>query len=281
MKSKKIMTYACALMLACSCTLSACGEEASPSVAEGSSNDSAVTTEAAEKTDTNQDSASSYLDVSDVDFQSVDQRIAFGDFDALSALAKSIQSLDAVDKVVEIEGQTGLSSTTHSIVEQNASDNQSVGAQFEVIGFDSADYPGDGVRVSLVGVVRVSDNGTGVIVVPQDKFVMLGQGGTVINLSDAVITVPEDWAIEKDASPSQLVLSSGSSRIEFWCGETHASEVLNGAEVLSEWNINNEHYLGYSKSKTDYELVTGTLSISATDIYWEDLERFLEYSVKI
>ena len=104
--------------------------------------------------------------------------------------------------------------------------------------------------------------------------------GTV-KLSDATVTVPKDWTIEKDLRPEQLIISNDEARIEFWCGASQAEKILNSGQKLDEWVINNISYRGFSRSSVDYELVTGTLCISSSEMYWTDLSRFLEANIKI
>lgn len=285
MKAKFLSALTCSFALVMSLGLVACGGGNETVSTADDANTTAVIDggdSEAGSLETGDDTyvpAGQYLDVSDVDFQSVDVSIGYGDYDAMSELAKDVENKSAVDKVVQIEGMMGAFSSKNLVLEPNSGGDEGVGVPIEVIGI--AGYPRGGARVHLVGVIRSNSDGEGVIVVPSDRFAQVEEGDTVVKLSDVSVVVPESWKITKDDSPIELIIKRGSVTIEFWCGMKRANEVLEGHDDLWEWEAFNRTFQGYSRTSTEHVMVNHSLVITGSDIYLSDLKEFLEKNLVI
>lgn len=89
------------------------------------------------------------LDPTTVDYSAIDIEIAYGDSDAASELASNMWYGEYDGKVVKIDG-IAEKLGSWSIMEE-AGEGSKVGFGFELV--DSEDYPVDGTRVELVGVI--------------------------------------------------------------------------------------------------------------------------------
>ena len=87
------------------------------------------------------------------DFSTIDETIAFGDYDGMMLLSKSIQNGEATGKVVKIEGVVSHPMSNYSIVQMTEDGSQSVGTQFVIEGVDEDGYPQDGEKIILTGHV--------------------------------------------------------------------------------------------------------------------------------
>ena len=88
-----------------------------------------------------------------MDFSTIDETIAFGDYDGMMLLSKSIQNGEATGKVVKIEGIVSHPMSNYSIVQMTEDGSQSVGTQFVIERVDEDGYPQDGERIILTGRV--------------------------------------------------------------------------------------------------------------------------------
>lgn len=91
--------------------------------------------------------------VDDVDYDTVDVSIAFGDYEAMSELSKEIQNGEATGKIVEIEGIVSHPMSLYSIVQESEDGTGSIGTQFIIEGAEDSDYPEDGDRITITGEV--------------------------------------------------------------------------------------------------------------------------------
>lgn len=115
--------------------------------------------------------AENYLDVTGVDFSAPSISIAYDDYAGMDDLARKMQNFDIpAGTVVEIDGEVGMSMMSHTIVIPNAEGSQRVGTTYEVVGDDSLEFPPDGTRIHIVGVIRMNDNYFNVLVVPAEHF---------------------------------------------------------------------------------------------------------------
>ena len=87
------------------------------------------------------------------DFSTIDETIAFGDYDGMMLLSKSIQNGEATGKVVKIEGIVSHPMSNYSIVQMTEDGSRSVGTQFVIEGVDEDGYPQDGESIILTGRV--------------------------------------------------------------------------------------------------------------------------------
>ncbi len=87
------------------------------------------------------------------DLANVDETIAYGDFDAMQTLSKSIQNGEKVGKVVKIDGIVSKPGTSYSIVQANEGNTKKIGTKFVIEGADDSGYPKDGAHVVITGKV--------------------------------------------------------------------------------------------------------------------------------
>ena len=88
-----------------------------------------------------------------VEYNSVDESIAFGDYEGMEKLSKAIQNGEMVGKVVKIKGLVSHPMSTYSIVQPNEDGTQKIGTQFIISDADDSDYPEDGDTVVITGEV--------------------------------------------------------------------------------------------------------------------------------
>ncbi len=85
----------------------------------------------------------------------VDASVMYGDFDGMQALSKDIQNGRMTGKIVSIDGLVNHPGSAYSVVEPSSDGTTKIGTVFIIDG--SAEYPADGVRISIVAkVVEVS-----------------------------------------------------------------------------------------------------------------------------
>ncbi len=87
------------------------------------------------------------------DLTNVDESVAFGEFDAMQTLSKSIQNGEKVGKVVKIDGLVSKLGSSYSIVQANTENTKKIGTKFVIEGAADADYPKDGAHVVITGKV--------------------------------------------------------------------------------------------------------------------------------
>ncbi|MBO4813157.1 hypothetical protein J5491_03370 [Candidatus Saccharibacteria bacterium] len=96
--------------------------------------------------------------LSAADLANVDETIAFGDFDAMQTLSKSIQNGEKTGKVVKIDGLVSKPGTTYSIVQENEGGTKKIGTKFVIEGADTSAYPKEGDHVVITGKVIEDPN---------------------------------------------------------------------------------------------------------------------------
>ena len=87
------------------------------------------------------------------DLANIDENIAFGEFDAMQTLSKSIQNGEKVGVVVKVDGLVSKPGSTYSVVEANAENTKKIGTKFVIEGAEDADYPKDGDHIVITGKV--------------------------------------------------------------------------------------------------------------------------------
>ena len=106
-------------------------------------------------------------DSSYVEYNSVDESIALGDYEGMQNLSKSIQNGEMVGKIVKINGLVSHPMSTYSVVQANADGSQKIGTQFIIDGASDTDYPQDGDEIVITG--EVVENGPMVFVIKTTK----------------------------------------------------------------------------------------------------------------
>ena len=89
------------------------------------------------------------IDPKTVDYSKVDYTIAYGDSSTMSSIAAAVWFGEYDGKVVKVDG-IAEKLGGWSIMEE-AGDGYRVGFEFELVG--STDYPANGTRVEMVGVI--------------------------------------------------------------------------------------------------------------------------------
>lgn len=170
----KNLTKALAVMLVLALSafvFAACGKSKTESKTEGSKTESSQAGGESSAQESNE--ASADVGSSDVNYDNPDITIAEGDYDAIEALATSMQSGGEQGKVVKI---TGISTRSNfgvkaSIMESNG-EGKKIGTTYVIAGVDNIDdYPAEDATVELTGVVKLSDNGISCYLdVPSDRI---------------------------------------------------------------------------------------------------------------
>jgi hypothetical protein len=276
MKARVTLLAICALVFSMSSGLVACGGNEIDNYSAKSEESFAdkAEVETTESESNSSKASSAYLDVSNVDFQSIDTVVEYCDYTAMLQLQSDVLSGKALEKVVRIEGLIGSDASQQLNINTGASGEETASVQIEITG--GTNYPNGGARVILVGVVRTNDKGTNVIVVPSSMIAQVKEGETVIKLNDANIVLPTDWTIKKDNAPMQIIIGRGSEEIEIWCDSVKAKQALSGSKDIWKWEMSNTSFLGATKSSTRHDLVHGSMWISGSGIYLADLKSFLE-----
>ena len=106
-------------------------------------------------------------DSSYVEYNSVDESIALGDYEGMQTLSKAIQNGEMVGKIVKINGLVSHPMSTYSVVQANADGSQKIGTQFIIDGASDADYPQDGDEIVITG--EVVENSPMVFVIKTTK----------------------------------------------------------------------------------------------------------------
>lgn len=86
------------------------------------------------------------------DLSKVDYDIAFGDFDGMQAFMSKLGNFEAENAVVKVDGSMEKLGSSYSIMERDG-DGAGLGVTVVVEDWADADYPADGSRVQILGVV--------------------------------------------------------------------------------------------------------------------------------
>ena len=161
--------------------LTSCGGSSNTSGQTSSSGSSASSGQTGSNTSGSSASGSSgsasnnYQDVTGVDFSKPEIVIAYEDFDGMKDLAKKMQNFEVKEgTVVEIDGEVGSTTMSHTIVVPNTDGSQRIGTTYEVVGIKDSDIPADKTRIHIKGVVRKNGDNINVLVVPADQFKVAG-----------------------------------------------------------------------------------------------------------
>ena len=180
---KKIgVTLVLSLALSLCFALAGCGGEApQSSSAEPESSSAAAETQSAIEGTATQPAAetaaanSEEVDITPADLANVDITIEYGDYDAMSDLSANIQNARAEGTVVQVDGMVvnygaGMS---YSIVEPAADGTKRIGTVFKILGASDADYPKDGQRAKITGIVGSDETGYTYFIKTLPEFVQV------------------------------------------------------------------------------------------------------------
>lgn len=154
------VTLLFSVVFALSLALAGCGGEApQSSSAEPESSSAAEQTQPTESTAA--EAPAEDIDITPADLANVDIVIEYGDYDAMADLSANIQNARAEGTVVQVDGMVinygaGMS---YSIVEPAASGATRIGTVFKILGASDADYPKDGQRAKITGIVGSDETG--------------------------------------------------------------------------------------------------------------------------
>lgn len=176
---KKIgVTLVLSLALSLCIALAGCGGEAPQSSStEPESSSAATETQSTTESNTAETAAanSEEVDITPADLANVDITIEYGDYDAMSDLSANIQNARAEGTVVQVDGMVvnygaGMS---YSIVEPAADGTKRIGTVFKILGASDADYPKDGQRVKITGIVGSDETGYTYFIKTLPEFVQV------------------------------------------------------------------------------------------------------------
>ena len=155
-----------AFLLSCVFTLclamAGCGGEAPQSSStEAESSSAATQTQSTASAPSSTEAAPAETTITAADLANVDTVIEYGDYDAMSNLSANIQNARAEGTVVQIEGMVVNygSGMSYSIVEPNEDNSTRIGTVFKIEGAQEADYPKDGQRAKITGIVGSDETG--------------------------------------------------------------------------------------------------------------------------
>jgi ABC-type glycerol-3-phosphate transport system substrate-binding protein len=176
---KKIgVTLVLSLALSLCIALAGCGGEAPQSSStEPESSSAATETQSTTESNTAETAAanSEEVDITPADLANVDITIEYGDYDAMSDLSANIQNARAEGTVVQVDGMVvnygaGMS---YSIVEPAADGTKRIGTVFKILGASDADYPKDGQRAKITGIVGSDETGYTYFIKTLPEFVQV------------------------------------------------------------------------------------------------------------
>jgi hypothetical protein len=152
-------------LIACLCAfsfaLAGCGDDSSNEPATSESSSAAATAATETDADVAADAAGGEASITAADLANVDIVIEYGDYDAMKELSANIQNARGEGFVVQVDGLVvnygqGMS---YSIVEPNDDGSARIGSVFKIEGASEADYPQDGQRVKITGIVGSDETG--------------------------------------------------------------------------------------------------------------------------
>ena len=99
--------------------------------------------------------------ISAADLANVDVVIEYGDYDSMADLSANVQSARAEGTVVQVDGMVVNygSGTSYSIVEPASDGTKRIGTVFKIEGAQNSDYPQDGQRVKITGIIGSDETG--------------------------------------------------------------------------------------------------------------------------
>lgn len=111
----------------------------------------------------------------EVDYTDVALTIEDGDFDAMEAFLASWESGQYDGKVIKVTGISEQRMSNCTVIERNAEDNAGRGFSWEIVdGKFPDDYPADGAKVTLVGVMTiVNEYGARALMVPKENITVV------------------------------------------------------------------------------------------------------------
>ncbi len=110
------------------------------------------------------------VDPATVDYSKVDLTIEYGDYEAINTLMNEMQEGKYDGKVIKIDGISSKMVTSCSIMEDKG-EGEKIGVGYAIQGEENLDnYPTDGARVELVGVVVSNEYAVRSLSVPKDQL---------------------------------------------------------------------------------------------------------------
>ena len=155
------VTLLFSIVIALCLALAGCGGEApQSSSAQPESSAASDQTQPTANTATEPDAAAD-VDITPADLANIDIVIEYGDYDSMSDLSANIQSARSEGSVVQIDGLVVNygSGMSYSIVEPNEEGTARIGTVFKIEGAQDSDYPKDGERVKITGIVGSDETG--------------------------------------------------------------------------------------------------------------------------
>lgn len=226
-RNQKWLVLLMAAVMACSaaaCTSGGKSESSAPASSAASQKDekSSASSEDSKKeestaSETGRESAEpSESKPAEADLSRIDIEIAFGDYDAIRSFNNNISSY--VGKVVKVAGLNAAGMFSCSIMEKNEEAGESFGRTYTVEGWDKVEqYPADGARIEVLGVVALNEYGVEVISVKPENVKVLDE-------ESAPAEEPEDSMESEDAPEPEDDPEAGLSGEDEGLSEPEAPE---------------------------------------------------------
>ena len=204
---KKIRSVTAALCaLSAVCAFSACnsGSSISDSQAESVANNIIDSIDWGGLTGSGETTAAP-VDPKTVDYSKVDVTVTYGDSSTISEIGSNMWYGNYDGKVIKIDGLSCKYGSKYSIMERD-SDSSKTGFDYELI--DSTDYPADGARVELTGVISSTGDEWGtrrLYVLPANvRVIALDAGDTEAPGTDAAETTTTAAEAETEATTLEI-----------------------------------------------------------------------------
>ena len=162
-----VMTLGC--MTACS------GNSGSEKSAESSAASADSSTEsAAESSTADESSSDGSVDVAAADFNNPAVTIEFGDYETIQQVTQDMQSGKYDGQVIKVTGTSEKRMSSCTIMERNEETGTGYGMTYYLEGQpDLKEYPAEGAKVELYGVVTVGEYDVRSLTIPADKVTVL------------------------------------------------------------------------------------------------------------
>jgi len=136
--------------------LAGCGNDGASQEASSTNEPAAESQAATQEAD---DQAASETGLSAADFANPDIVIENGAFASMAELPANIQNARSEGTVLQVDGDVVSYGMSYSIVEANADGTKRIGTVFVIEGASEADYPKDGQRAKITGIVGSDETG--------------------------------------------------------------------------------------------------------------------------
>ena len=159
-----ILALVLAVLMVCSALVACSSDKKADTAATKAESETAAVEETEAETE-----------AAEVDYTDIAVTIEDGDYAAMEAFLAAWEGGQYDNKVVKVTGISEQRMSNCTVIERNPEDNGGRGFSWEVIdGKFPDDYPADGAKVTLVGVMRIANEyGARVLMVPKENITVI------------------------------------------------------------------------------------------------------------